>query len=94
MPSDVGCRFAGASCAGLDYPLTGPILPDVGVVALVPEEWNLVLQPRHQVLFRLARYFHIAWVDPPRLTGGGGNVRTVAVWCQQWSRTRRRLRNP
>jgi glycosyltransferase involved in cell wall biosynthesis len=66
MPSDVDRRFAGASCAGLDYPLAGPILPDVGVIALVPEKWNLVLQPRHQVLFRLARYFHIVWIDPPR----------------------------
>jgi glycosyltransferase involved in cell wall biosynthesis len=66
MPSDVGRRFASAPGAGFDDRLAKPILPDIGVIALVPEEWNLVWQPRHQVLFRLARYFHVVWVDPRR----------------------------
>ena len=42
------------------------LLPDVGVLALVPDEWNLTWQPRQQVLVRLARYFHVVWVNPPR----------------------------
>jgi glycosyltransferase involved in cell wall biosynthesis len=42
------------------------LLPDVGVLGLVPDPWNLVLQPRQQVLLRLARYFHVVWIDPPR----------------------------
>jgi UDP-galactopyranose mutase len=43
-----------------------PLLPDVGVVALVPHAWSLVWQLRQQVLLRLARYFHVVWVEPAR----------------------------
>ena len=42
------------------------MLPDVGVIALVPDVWGGVWQPRHQVLTRLARYFHVVWCDQPR----------------------------
>jgi len=42
-----------------------PMLPDVGVLALVPEPWSVVWQLRHQILRRLARYFHVVWVNPP-----------------------------
>jgi glycosyltransferase involved in cell wall biosynthesis len=41
-----------------------PLLPDVGVIALVPDIWGAAAwQPRHQVLTRLARYFHVVWCD-------------------------------
>lgn len=40
------------------------MLPQIGVVALVPDRWGPVWQVRHQVLTRLARYFHVAWVEP------------------------------
>jgi len=43
-----------------------PLLPDVGVLALVPDPWNSVWQARHQVLTRLARYFHVVWINPAR----------------------------
>jgi len=43
-----------------------PLLPDVGVVALVPDPWNAVWQARHQVLTRLTRYFPVVWSNPPR----------------------------
>ena len=43
-----------------------PILPDVGVLALVPDQWNSVWQTRHHVLTRLARYFRVVWTTPPR----------------------------
>jgi glycosyltransferase involved in cell wall biosynthesis len=39
-------------------------MPEVGILALVPEEWNEHWQPRHQVLTRLARYFHVVWMNP------------------------------
>ncbi len=52
-------------CPRLQRPGGPPLLPDVGVVALVPDAWNLVWQLRQQVLLRLARYFHVVWVDPP-----------------------------
>ena len=41
-----------------------PVFGDVGVVAFVPDDWDCKWQPRHQVLSRLARYFHVAWVSP------------------------------
>jgi glycosyltransferase involved in cell wall biosynthesis len=41
-----------------------PLLPDVGIIGLVPEAWRETWQPRHQVLSRLARYFHVVWVEP------------------------------
>ena len=66
MPSDPGDGGAGASRPGLHHPVVPPLLPDVGVLALVPDEWNLTWQPRQQVLLRLARYFHVVWVNPPR----------------------------
>jgi 2-polyprenyl-3-methyl-5-hydroxy-6-metoxy-1,4-benzoquinol methylase/glycosyltransferase involved in cell wall biosynthesis len=41
-----------------------PLLPDVGVIAMVPDTWNTWWQPRHYVLSRLAQYFHVVWVTP------------------------------
>jgi glycosyltransferase involved in cell wall biosynthesis len=42
-----------------------PYFPGVGVLAFVPDRWEACWQPRHQVLARLARYFHVLWVTPP-----------------------------
>ena len=48
-------------------PQSRPAFSDVGVIALVPDCWGPTWQLRHQVLSRLARYFHVVWVDyPPR----------------------------
>lgn len=41
-----------------------PIVPDTGVLALVPDCWGSQWQPRHQVLSRLGRYFPVVWVNP------------------------------
>jgi len=41
-----------------------PLLPDVGVVALVPDTWGLQWQSRHHVLSRLARYYQVVWMNP------------------------------
>ncbi len=38
---------------------------DVGIIALVPDQWGLLWQPRHQVMNRLARYFQVVWVNCP-----------------------------
>jgi len=43
-----------------------PLLPDVGVVALVPEAFDTPWMSRHQILTRLARYYHVAWLNPAR----------------------------
>jgi glycosyltransferase involved in cell wall biosynthesis len=39
---------------------------DVGVIALVPDNWHGVWMPRHHVVSRLARHFEVVWMEPPR----------------------------
>jgi glycosyltransferase involved in cell wall biosynthesis len=41
-----------------------PLLSDVGLIALVPDEWEDLWQPRHHVVSRLAQYFQVVWVQP------------------------------
>jgi len=41
-----------------------PLMPDVGVIALVAEKWNASWRRRHHIFSRLARYFHVIWVSP------------------------------
>jgi glycosyltransferase involved in cell wall biosynthesis len=48
-----------------------PALGDIGITALVPDRWGGPWESRHQFLTRLARWFHVLWVDPP------GNVLDV-----------------
>jgi glycosyltransferase involved in cell wall biosynthesis len=60
--------------------MIGPLLPSVGVVALVPDQWDSHWQSRHHVLSRLARYFHVVWMNP---VGGSGRLRS------SWLRTRK-----
>jgi glycosyltransferase involved in cell wall biosynthesis len=38
----------------------------VGVIALVPDHWGSVWMPRQQILTRLAHYFEVVWVNPPK----------------------------
>ena len=45
-------------------PANSPLLSDIGVLALIPDEWEGVWQVRHQVLSRLSKYFHVTWVTP------------------------------
>jgi len=48
-----------------------PYFPDVGVLALVPDEWGGPWQLRQYVLTRLAQYFQVVWCDPP-------------LWWRKW----------
>src|SRR5262245_11965901 len=41
-----------------------PYFPDVGVIALVPDAWEIPWESRHQVLSRLAQYFYVLWFRP------------------------------
>lgn len=45
-----------------------PLLPDIGIVGFVPEAWDEVgvWMPRHHVLTRLAKYFHVLWAEPAK----------------------------
>ncbi|MFH1279168.1 MAG: glycosyltransferase [Candidatus Eisenbacteria bacterium] len=42
----------------------GPAIPEVGVIALVPDHWGPYWQPRHYVLSLLARFFRVVWMEP------------------------------
>jgi glycosyltransferase involved in cell wall biosynthesis len=44
--------------------ISSPLIPDVGVIALVPDYWGTCWQSRHHVLTRLARFFPVVWMDP------------------------------
>lgn len=61
-----------------------PYLADIGVLTLVPCEWESFWLSRHQILTRLAKYFHVVWCTPApwwreawlrsgRQGGGGGD---------------------
>jgi glycosyltransferase involved in cell wall biosynthesis len=63
---------------GASAPL--PPLADVGVISLVPDVWGNPWQLRHQILTRLARYFHVVWCNPPW------------YWRKLWRRPRPRRR--
>jgi glycosyltransferase involved in cell wall biosynthesis len=41
-------------------------MPDIGVIGLVPDAWGGPWMPREHVLTRLAKYFHVVWLDPAR----------------------------
>ena len=58
-----------------------PYLPDVGVIALVSDEWEIPWQPRHQVLTRLSQYFNVVWCTP------------APWWRDWWNRTKPRNKN-
>jgi glycosyltransferase involved in cell wall biosynthesis len=63
-------------------PAAPPLVPHVGVLALVPDRWDDLWQVRHHVLSRLAGYFPVVWMEPPpgvrerwARDGGGRPVR-------------------
>ncbi|HMI50453.1 MAG TPA: glycosyltransferase [Candidatus Saccharimonadales bacterium] len=42
-----------------------PLLPEVGVVCIPPEYWDVAwLQTEHQVISRLSLFFRVVWMDP------------------------------
>lgn len=43
-----------------------PLFPEIGVLALVSDQWGPQWQARHQVLSRLSHYFRVVWMNPPR----------------------------
>lgn len=61
-----------------------PLHPELGVIALVPEEWMPRWQTRHHVLARLARHFPTVWVNPPHDRAGvvARHRRGGPVWRQ------------
>ena len=52
-----------------------PVLSEVGVIALVPDEWQGVWQLRHQILTRLSQYFNVVWCNPAPMWHKSGVLR-------------------
>lgn len=42
-----------------------PLFREVGIIALVPDRWGPCWQARHHIATRLAKFFHVAWIDRP-----------------------------
>jgi Glycosyl transferases group 1 len=42
-----------------------PFIPEVGIIALVPDRWSDPWMPRHHLMSGLGRYFNVAWVNRP-----------------------------
>jgi glycosyltransferase involved in cell wall biosynthesis len=59
----------------------------LGIIALVPDNWNGIVTVRHHVLERLAKYYQVVWVEPPRdwrkfFTPSGPNFLAADRWSQ------------
>ncbi|HEY2462303.1 MAG TPA: glycosyltransferase [Candidatus Acidoferrum sp.] len=39
-------------------------LSDIGIIAMVPDNWDTFWQPRHHILSRLATFFPTVWIEP------------------------------
>jgi len=44
---------------------SSPHFPEIGLIALVADRWSQEWMSRHQILTRLAKYFHVVWINPP-----------------------------
>ena len=42
-----------------------PLVPEIGIVTLVQRKWYAPWSTQQHLMNRLARYFPIAWIDPP-----------------------------
>ena len=85
---ETGVEASGMAVGGLrwtsapDVGGVAPLLPEVGVIALVPDPWRLFWAARHHVVGRLGRYFHTIWIDPahewrPALSAGAPSRATI-----------------
>ena len=43
----------------------GPLLGEIGILALVYHDWGPIWMTPHHILTRLGRYFHVVWLEPP-----------------------------
>jgi glycosyltransferase involved in cell wall biosynthesis len=41
-----------------------PLFPDIGIIAMVPDQWSAPWQTRHYLLRELSAYFHVVWCNP------------------------------
>lgn len=43
---------------------TAPQSPEIGIISLAIDRWGMNWKSRHQILTRLAKYFHVTWLNP------------------------------
>jgi len=71
-----------------------PLMPDVGILAAVPDDWGDSWMPRHHILVRLAKYFNVVWYgrmrdrrNVTRSNNRGGSYEVengLTVYRQDW----------
>lgn len=44
--------------------VNSPLISEVGVIALIADNWGQEWMSRHQILTRLSKYFQVVWVNP------------------------------
>jgi glycosyltransferase involved in cell wall biosynthesis len=59
----------------------------LGIIALVPDNWDGIVTLRHQVLQRLAKYCNVVWVEPARnwrefLTPSSSHFLAADCWSE------------
>jgi glycosyltransferase involved in cell wall biosynthesis len=60
--------------------------PTTGIIALVPDRWDDICMPRHQVMRRLAAHFPVVWIEPTAhwrefLRPAGSHFMERDHWC-------------
>jgi glycosyltransferase involved in cell wall biosynthesis len=63
--SSISSKAAHALCEQLSDSVETQRSNKIGVIALVPDSWKSLWQPRHHILSRLSCYFPVVWVTPP-----------------------------
>ena len=43
-----------------------PKYNDIGVIGLIPLQWDDYWRLFHQILYRLPKYFHVVWINPTK----------------------------
>ena len=74
-----------------------PLFPEIGILALVPDEWGPLWQVRHHVLTRLSLFFNVVWLEPPepwqialrrwrgKTVPVGPEARSLEIFTPGWS---------
>jgi glycosyltransferase involved in cell wall biosynthesis len=50
--------------AASEFTSQPPCFKEIGVIGIVPDNWDSPWMPRHHILSRLAKYFQTVWVNP------------------------------
>src|SRR5260370_3612109 len=91
-PGKDGSATSGVADGTAVSSISPPLMPEVGVLALVPDRWHWQWQPRHQVMTRLARYFTVVWMNPAEYWRGSLRPNKILSPPDEMSNFRARFR--